>query len=548
MLARTISRAAAAAGFILSGAVAWAQTDPKPAIPEALRQGAALCKANLGSAPPDLKLGEVEEFCTCMGVNEYAMQDMTNEAKASLRPRQQQMCMEIVRKQGETPARAQASTPSLPQAAPAPAEQPAASPPAPAAASQPPAVERFEQWTINTNITGAPVAYARATNSDAVAAFIMYCRARDSIGLRVRYKSGSIEKLVGLNMAGDVTEFDTDKNGLVPQKSWADFVKYWLENEKHFTPERRKQPDYSGVIELSTGTRDNGQINLDGLGDTRKRLLTICADAIAKGAPEGNYITTGLAAFDTEILVGSAPNGTPASVAVVAPRSPIESAQPAARRPGMLPFEGEWRQVTNDTCEGSQTITRKTIVERPTGSVDSYKVLGFKQFSDTAFNLTVRVHDTLGHGTPTRNQVLRLTMKGENAMSGTGPYYDGQTVEFLRCPDRLPAGASAAAPSAPVGAPKATPRCNVSEAQIEAQFTREAAALRERVKAEFMGTGNLSNRTACANMRRMNAFHQDVIKRVNACEALPSRNKIITAHRGYIAKNNAAISRNNWCG
>jgi len=551
MLARTIGRAAVAVGFILSGAMAWAQADPKPADTDALRrgvtQGAALCKANLASAPPDLKLGEVEEFCTCMGVHELAMSDMTNEAKASLRPRQQQMCVEIIRKQGQAPApaAAPAAPPSPPPAAPVIAEQPAGNPPAAAAAALPPPVEKIEQWTINTNITGAPVAYARATGSDSVAAIMMYCRAKDAIGLRVRYKGGSHEKKLGLNMAGDVTELDTDKNGVVSQKASADFVKDWLESEKHFTPERRKQPDYSGGIELFTGNRDAGTINLDGLGDTRKRLLERCADAIAKGAPEGNYITTGLAAFDTEVLVGSAPNGTPSSVAVVAPSAPAE---PVARRPGTLPFEGEWRQSTNDTCQGSQTITRNAMVERPTGSVATYKVLSVKQLSDTAFNLTVRVHDVTGRGNPTRNQVLRLNMKGDNAMAGTGPYYDGQTVEFLRCPDRAPSGAAATVPRAPAPEPKAAPRCNISEAQIRFDWNRLDQQLRVRIRAEFMQTGALSNATACQDMRRLNAFHQATIKKSNACEGAASRSGIIAELRAQITKNNAAIRRNNWCG
>lgn len=550
MLARTIGRAATVAGFIMSGGLAWAQTDQKPADMDALRrgvaQGAALCKANLGSAPPDLKLGEVEEFCTCMGVHEFAMWDMTTEAKASLRPRQQQMCVEIVRKQSTAPAPApaQAVPPSPPPAAPAPAEPPAVSAPAPVAA-QPPAVEKIDQWTLNTNITGAPVAYVRASDSDIVAAIMMYCRAKDSIGLRVRYKSGTNEKQISLNMAGDVTDLATDKNGLVSQKAWADFLKERLESEKYFTPERRGQPGYSGGMLITAGTRDSGMINLDGLGDARKRLLAMCADAIGKGAPEGNYITTGLAAFDTEILVGSAPPSTPSNVAVVAPDAPAE---PVARRPGMLPFEGEWRQATNDSCQGSQTITRKAIVERPSGSVETYKVLGLKQLSDADFNLTVRVHDATGHGMPTRNQVLRLTMKGDNAMSGTGPYFDGQTVEYLRCPDRPRSGAASVAPSTPAREPKPAPRCNISEAQIRADWNRLDQQLRARIRAEFMQTGALSNATACQDMRRLNAFHQATIKKSDACEGAASRSGIIGELRAQIIKNNAAIRRNNWCG
>lgn len=533
--------------------VTQAQASAPPADTDAPRrgvaQGAALCKANLGSAPPDLKLGEVEEFCTCMGVHEFAMSDMTNEAKASLRPRQQQMCVEIVRKQGAAPAPATtpAAPSSPPPAPPVTAEQPAASVPAPVAASQPPAVERIEHWTLNTNITGAPVAYARATDSNILAGIMMYCRAKDSIGLRVLYKDGAHAKQLSLNMAGDITELDTDKNGLVSQKAWADFLRDRLETEKYFTPERRKQPGYSGEMLISAGKRDSGMIGLDGLGDARKRLLAMCATEIAKGAPEGNYITTGLAAFATEVLVGSAPPGTPSSVAVVAPRAP-ETAQPVARRPGMLPFEGEWRQSTHDTCEYAQTVSRKSIVERRPGATDTFKVLGVKQLSDTAFNLTVRVHDTLGHGTPTRNQVLRLAMKGENAMSGTGPYFDGGTVEFLRCPDRAPSAATAVAPRVSAPKPKAAPNCTLTEAQIEAQFTRESQQLRARVTAEFERLGYLPKPTSCANMRRINAFHQEVIKRASTCESLANRHKIIAAHRGYLAKNNEAIRRNSWCG
>lgn len=547
MLIRTIARAAAVAGLILSGAAACAQADPKPADTDALRrgvaQGAAFCKAHLASAPPDLKLGEVEEFCTCMGVHEFAMSEMTNEAKASLRPRQQQMCVEIVRKQGQAPVSAPgpAATPATPSAsppaAPATAEQPARN--APAAAALPPPVERFDQWTLNTNITGAPVAYARATDSDIVVAFMMYCRAKDSIGLRVRFKGGAHEKDIGLNMGGDVVEFTPDKNGVVSQKSWADFLKFWLENEKHFTPARRKEPDYSGVLGIFTPKREIGGINLDGLGDARKRLLQMCADAITKGAPEGNYITTGLAAFDAEVLVGSAPNGTPSSVVVVAPHASSEPAQPVARRPGTLPFEGEWRQSTNDTCQGSQTITRKAVVERPSGSVDTFKVLGLKQLSDTAYNLTVRVHDVAGHGTSTRNRVLRLDMKGEDAMTGTGPYYDGRTVEFLRCPDRAPSGAAAVAPK-----PKAVTNCS-------AAFERNYAALR-RKELDLAGqTGAVMQSTPrffwnfCPIVRQEIAAAQQIIAAANACPSHPRAVGIRSEATAKLAKRQRELARPN---
>ena len=208
MLARTIGRAAAVAGFILSGA-AWAQ-DPKPADTETLRQGvaqgAAFCKAHLASAPPDLRLSEVEDFCTCMGVHEFAMTKgaMTDSDKAVIRPRQQQMCVEIVRKQGAAPAPAVTPTapPSPPPAPPVTAEQPAANVPAPAVAAQPAPVERIEQWTITRNTAGAPIAYARATDTPSVGAFTMYCRASDAIGFRVKYKSGFNEKHISVPMGG----------------------------------------------------------------------------------------------------------------------------------------------------------------------------------------------------------------------------------------------------------------------------------------------------------------------------------------------------------
>ena len=521
-----------------------AQADPTEALRRGTAEGAAYCKANLASAPGDLKIGEIEAFCTCMGVHEFAMSGMTDEAKASLRPRQQQMCVEIVRKQGQAPAPAitPAAPLSPPPAPPVTAEQPAAN--VPAAAAQPPAVERIEYWTLNTNITGAPVAYARATDSDIVAAFMMYCRAKDSIGLRVTFKGGFHEKNVGVNLAGDVNEFELDRNGVVAQKGWAEFVKDWLATEKHFTPERRKQPDYSGEMEIITPKRAIGKITLDGLGDARKRLLAMCADAIAKGAPEGNYITTGLAAFDKEILVGSAPNGTPASVVVVAPRAPAESAQPVARRPGMLPFEGEWRQSTNDTCEGSQTITRKTMVERPSGSVDTFKVLGVKQLSNTIFDLTVRVHDVAGHGMPTQNRVLRLTMKGEDAMSGTGPYFSGQTVEFLRCPDvALPREAArleprAAKPEARAEGtshpartvPKTQPNCS-------AAFERTYVPLRKR-ELQLAGAFGAHMRSTpqffwdfCPFAREEIAIARRIITAANACP---------TSRLAVQAKSNAA--------
>lgn len=544
MLARTIGRAAAVAGFILSGGLAWAQTDQKPADMDALRrgvaQGAAFCKANLGSAPPDLKLGEVEEFCTCMGVHEFAMTDMTNEAKTSLRPRQQQMCVEIVRKQGTTPAPApaQAVPPSPPPAAPAPAEPPAVSAPAPAAA-QPPAVERIEQWTLNTNITGAPVAYARASDSNILAAIMMYCRAKDSIGLRVVYK-GAHEKQLSLNQAGDVTEFNTDKNGLVSQKAWADFLKEWLESEKYFTPARRKQPGYSGGMMISAGTRDSGSISLDGLGDARKRLLAMCADAIGKGAPEGNYITTGLAAFDTEVLVGSAPPGTPASVAVVAPRAEAEPARPVARRPGALPFEGTWRLRAEEACGSNMgmTITKDAIFQGAPGNVSVSKIIAVKRLNEMAYRLTIQEAEKQRSGRTT----VHIGIENGDAITGDGPIFPGHSVEYLRCPDRAPSGAAAVAPRAPAREPKAAPNCS-------ATFERTYAALR-RKETDLAGqTGALMQNTPrffwdfCPITRQSLAVWKQIVAAVNACPSHPRAAGIKSEATARVAKRQQELQR-----
>ena len=83
--------------------------------------------------------------------------------------------------------------------------------------------------------------------------------------------------------------------------------------EKHTPAEVRKQPDYSGVMDITAQRRIIGKINLDGLTEARERMRILCADAIGKGAPAGNYLTTGLDGFDPEVIVGGLP-GT-ASVA-----------------------------------------------------------------------------------------------------------------------------------------------------------------------------------------------------------------------------------------
>lgn len=437
MVGRTIGRFGLLmlAGGLFAASAVTAQTSPSPGTDDLRRkvaEGTEFCRKTLASAPPDIKIGEVEEFCACMGVQEAAMGEMAEAGKASLRPQLQQMCVGTLRsRQGQSAASpAPAVQPAFPPSSPPAAPVPPATAPAPdsssagsSVAALPPAVVKIEQWTINTNITGAPVAYVRATDTPSIAAFIMYCRAKDAIGFRVRFKSGFAEKHISFPMGGWDIGFDVDKNGVVPQAAWANFVKNWLETEKHTPAEVRKRPDYSGMMDITAQRRIIGKANLDGLTETREKMRGLCAEAIARGAPEGNYLTTGLVAFDPEVLVGTAPTGTPAGVPVVAPRAPAVEAKP-----------------------------------------------------------------------------------------------------------------------------KPVARCTITEAQVKAAFDQESYQFRERIKAEFMRLGYLPKETSCANMRRLNAFHQEVIKRVGACEAMPSRNKIIAEHRGHMAKNNDSIRRNNWCG
>lgn len=140
----------------MCGIAAAAQT-PAPAAVELPRagaiEGAAFCKANLASAPPGLMLGEVEQFCTCMGVQETAMfrGDMTDAAKASLRPQLQQMCVAIVRNQAQSPG--QAAAPAVPSAT--PPAPPVAAQPAPAAsprAAEAPRNPFFGLWAESQSI------------------------------------------------------------------------------------------------------------------------------------------------------------------------------------------------------------------------------------------------------------------------------------------------------------------------------------------------------------------------------------------------------------
>lgn len=427
MVGRTIGRFGLLllAGCLFAASAVTAQTSPSPG-PDDLRrkvtEGTEFCRNTLASAPPDIKIGEVEEFCACMGVQEAAMGEMAEAGKVSLRPQLQQMCVGTLRsRQGQGAASpAPAVTPAAPAGSQTPAPIAAPEAASSAAAAATPAVEKIEQWTINTNIAGAPIAYVRAMDAPAVEAFTMYCRAKDAIGLRVKFKSGFGEKEISFPMAGWEIPLVIGSNGLVTQGSWAEFVKTWLDEEKN-TRADRKLPDYSGVRDFTVKQRLSGKANLDGLTATRERMRSLCADAIAKGVAAGNYLTTGLAAFDPEVLVGAAPSGTPVGVSVAVPRAPAAEAKPK-------------------------------------------------------------------------------------------------------------------------------PKCTISEAQIRADWNRLDQDVRARVKAEFMATGALSNATACQGMRRLNAFHQAMIKKSNACEGAAGRSGLMAELRGQITRNNDSIRRNNWCG
>jgi hypothetical protein len=345
MVGRTIGRFGLLllAGCLFAASAVTAQTSPSPG-PDDLRrkvtEGTEFCRNTLASAPPDIKIGEVEEFCACMGVQEAAMGEMAEAGKVSLRPQLQQMCVGTLRsRQGQGAASpAPAVTPAAPAGSQTPAPIAAPEAASSAAAAATPAVEKIEQWTINTNIAGAPIAYVRAMDAPAVEAFTMYCRAKDAIGLRVKFKSGFGEKEISFPMAGWEIPLVIGSNGLVTQGSWAEFVKTWLDEEKN-TRADRKLPDYSGVRDFTVKQRLSGKANLDGLTATRERMRSLCADAIAKGVAAGNYLTTGLAAFDPEVLVGAAPSGTPVGVLAVAPRAPGAEPKPKATPDCAAAFE-----------------------------------------------------------------------------------------------------------------------------------------------------------------------------------------------------------------
>lgn len=154
----------AGAALLVSLAAMAQQPQPGQGDTEELRrgtaEGVATCKANLTSAPADLKLSEVEDFCGCMGVNEFVMAKgaMSDADKAVIRPRQQQMCLASIRKDS-APAQATAPTQPVPAPAPpaavsAPVETPSATTPpalpqpAPVASGNP----YFGLWAENQQI------------------------------------------------------------------------------------------------------------------------------------------------------------------------------------------------------------------------------------------------------------------------------------------------------------------------------------------------------------------------------------------------------------
>lgn len=323
---------AAFAAGILATSIAGAQTPPASGSEELRRkaaEGADACRKDLASAPADITLGEVDDFCTCMGVQDAAMSEMPGADRTILLPQLQQICVGIIRKQGPRPPAGQIAAPPAPAASPPPqavAEPPRAASATVAGSAAP--LEKIEQWTITNNRVGAPIAFVLATNTPAVAGFLMYCRARDAIGMRVGFKPGFSEKRVSFPMGGWDIPLVIGSNGLVTQASWALFVKDWLETEKHTPPEIRSRPDYNGAMDITASRRVIGKANLDGLGAARERLRVLCAAAIDNGAPAGNYLTTGIEGFPPEVIIGTPPAGTPAEVAIVGPGAPAAAGKP----------------------------------------------------------------------------------------------------------------------------------------------------------------------------------------------------------------------------
>lgn len=450
------------AGGLLASSVVWAQTPPGPAkdeLRQKIAEGAEACRKTLGSAPPEVKLGEIEDFCTCMGVQEAAMSEMAGADRTALRPQLQQMCVGIIRKNVQNPASPPASQPasSPPPAAPsvvpsvaeiprnpffglwaeserdctaastneipdsgnfvfigekthydrfdrcritgtqgggqernyslscygegeakkiasrvtytlsgsggllrqagaAPAsrlmicsrrapgwvrevgrslfnvvESDAASS-ASVASSSPAVATKILSWTLTANGAGAPVAYVRtvpdqmairagyAPTPPIVDALMMYCRAKDSIGLRTILKPGARESRIAINFAGDAFPLALDRQGLAAQKDWAAVAKEWEGIQKGITEADRQRPDYAPHVEIlyGKGYQIGGNIDLDGMPQARDRLRAQCAEAIASGVPAGNYRTSGIDGFGEDVVAVSAPTGVlPGSSAVI---------------------------------------------------------------------------------------------------------------------------------------------------------------------------------------------------------------------------------------
>lgn len=146
--ARKFAILAALAALIAFGnpAAAQQQDAQRDAAFAKIAAGAEFCRRNLQSAPPDVKLGEVDAFCRCMGIHEAAfeMGGVKEEDRPAMRPALQQMCVGMIRK----PATGEPNQ--------------AAVPPNGAAAPPPPSVEA--QTTVTPQVT-----------NDRTAAFMSAC-------------------------------------------------------------------------------------------------------------------------------------------------------------------------------------------------------------------------------------------------------------------------------------------------------------------------------------------------------------------------------------
>jgi len=358
MVGRTIGRFGLLllAGCLFAASAVTAQTSQSPGADDLRRkvtEGTEFCRKTLASAPPDIKIGEVEEFCACMGVQEAAMGEMAEAGKASLRPQLQQMCVGTLRsRQGlGTASPAPAVMPAAPGssgATPGSAEPPRTAPPAAAA------ITRFEAWSLTTNRAGASIAYIRTAPfqdvpsakapqpAPAVDAFIMYCRAKDAIGLRALAKPGLRLDRVEFAIGGWGTIVKLGANGVANPKDWTQLVKDLAEADKHNPPPDQRQ-NFDPYIEFQLSRQQNGppggRVNVDGIGAARVRLRTLCADAAATGGPIGNFDTTGIEGFPEEAIVPAAPNRTPVGVPAIAPRASAVEAKPKAAPDCAAAFE-----------------------------------------------------------------------------------------------------------------------------------------------------------------------------------------------------------------